>query len=152
MSSDAGVLALFEVSEEALRSSAATLSEEHSVPLLMVSLVRAGLPLRSFANMVKILNVREETLARLVHVSPRTFARRKKDKRLSSSESDHLFRVARTVVQAAEVLGGLEQARKWLRRPNRAFGNKQPLDLLDTDAGTALVWAALVRLDHGVFG
>jgi putative toxin-antitoxin system antitoxin component (TIGR02293 family) len=78
-------------------------------------------------------------------------ARRKEERRLSASESDRLYRLARIAARAEEVLGASEEARRWLVAPNRALGSVAPLSLLDTDEGARQVEAILGRLEHGVF-
>ena len=47
--------------------------------------------------------------------------------------------------------GDVEKAARWLQRPNRALGGKQPLQCLDTDLGAPQVETILHRLAHGVF-
>ena len=42
-------------------------------------------------------------------------------------------------VHAADILGGQEQASRWLHTQNRALGGQTPLDLLDTDLGSRQV-------------
>ena len=69
---------------------------------------------------------------------------------MRADESDRLIRVARVGAQAVEVLGTEERAAAWLHRPNRALGNRLPLDLLSTDLGAKQVEEALSRTEHGV--
>lgn len=146
MQTDQAVLAVFDLPQSGGRG-------QHSSTIdHLIALVRKGLPVQSFTRLVEALDVGEDSLARIVHLPRRTFARRKADGRLTPIESDQLFRVARTLVLAAEVLGSIEQARQWLQRSNHSLGDKPPLELLDTDAGTTLVQAVLTRLDYGVFG
>lgn len=57
----------------------------------------------------------------------------------------------RIALQAAEVLGGREQAERWLHTPNRALSGQMPLELLDTDLGSRQVEEILGRIEHGVF-
>ena len=74
------------------------------------------------------------------------------DSTLSPEESDRVLRLARVAAQAEEVLGGREDAVKWLHRPSRSLGGHKPLELVRTDAGSELVVDVLGRLEHGVFG
>jgi putative toxin-antitoxin system antitoxin component (TIGR02293 family) len=64
-------------------------------------------------------------------------------------ESDRLYRVARVVSQAVEVLGSIDKARVWLKTPNRALGCEMPLDLLDTEIGVRQVEEVLLRSTTG---
>ena len=92
-----------------------------------------------------------EDLVRVLHLPPRTLARRKKAGRLSGAESDRLLRLARVTAQAEEVLGSQQRAGAWLRGTVRALGGVRPLDLLDTDLGAQQVERILGRIEHGVY-
>jgi putative toxin-antitoxin system antitoxin component (TIGR02293 family) len=90
-------------------------------------------------------------IAVLLGIPARTFARRRKTDQLTPQESDRLFRLARTVAQAVEVLGALAKARLWLLAPNRALGGEVPLQMLDSDIGARQVEEILMRLSYGMF-
>lgn len=84
--------------------------------------------------------------------SRRTLLRKKQEgKRLSPAESDRLTRVVRIIARAEEALEDRDRAHRWLRKPNRALGGQQPLDLLDSDAGSRMVERVLGRIEHGIF-
>ena len=113
--------------------------------------VGAGLPYASLeAVMVKFGIARGEAASAL-HLPQRTFARRKKECKLSAGESDRLLRLARLGAQAANVLGSEEKAARWLRRPNRALGNEVPLELLESEIGARQVEEVLGRIEYGVY-
>ena len=113
--------------------------------------VGAGLPYASLeAVMVKFGLARGEAASAL-HLPQRTFARRKKERKLRAGESDRLLRLARLGAQAANVLGSEEKAARWLRRANRALGNEVPLELLESDIGARQVEEVLGRIEYGVY-
>jgi len=113
--------------------------------------VREGLPYGSLEAAADRLHLERDEISSLLMLPQRTLSRRKKGRRLQPDESDRLFRLARIVAQAVEVLGDGEKATRWLRRSNRALGGAEPLQLLDTDAGTRRVEQVLGRVEHGVF-
>ena len=113
--------------------------------------MRSGLPFSAFLALIKQLEIAPQRLTAVFGIPPRTVARRKEARQLNPQESDRLYRVARTVSQAVEVLGSIDKARVWLKTPNRALGCEMPLDLLDTDIGTREVEEVLLRLDYGIF-
>lgn len=84
-------------------------------------------------------------------ISPRTWARRVKEHRLSPEESDRIAMVERVVAFAEDAFGDKNKAHIWLRKPNRALENQTPLDMLHSEAGTRLVEALLGRIQHGVY-
>ena len=94
------------------------------------------------------LRGREEAAAAL-HLPRKTMARGKKTRRLQADESDRVVRLARISALASATLGTEEKAARWLRRLNRALGNRPPLELLDNDIGLRQVEEILGRIDHG---
>ena len=121
-------------------------------PIEMAQRVRRGLPWAAFEALVAALAVSQAELAATLHIRSRTLSRRKDAGRLEAMESDRLFRLARVVAHAIEVLETDRRARDWLETENRALGGQRPLDLLDTDAGARAVDDVLGRIEHGIFG
>ncbi|MGE5345699.1 MAG: antitoxin Xre/MbcA/ParS toxin-binding domain-containing protein [Acidithiobacillales bacterium] len=113
--------------------------------------VRSGLPYGSLEAVTSAYAIDTKELASILHVPPRTLARRRKARRFTAEESDRLFRVGRLAALAEDVLGGREKATSWLHRPNRALGQKSPLQSLDSDLGAAEVESLLRRIEHGVY-
>lgn len=113
--------------------------------------VRSGLPYTSLEALTKNLGLEPSAVGAVVGIAERTLARRKQERRLSPIESDRLYRLAYVTHVASAVLGGVEQARRWLGRPNRALGGVVPITLLDTDIGCRQVEEALVRLNYGLY-
>jgi putative toxin-antitoxin system antitoxin component (TIGR02293 family) len=111
--------------------------------------VKAGLPYASLEALIGKFGLAREEAAAALHLPQRTIARRKKEQKLQADESDRLLRLARVGAQAAATLGNEEKAVQWLRRPNRALGNRAPLDLIDSDIGTRQVEEVLGRIEHG---
>jgi putative toxin-antitoxin system antitoxin component (TIGR02293 family) len=112
---------------------------------------RAGLPYAALEAVAARYGIPVATLARVIDLPPRTLARRKKERRLSATESDRLVRVARAAASAEDVLEDRDNAGRWLQKPNRALGGVAPLDLLNSDLGAEQVETILVRIDYGVY-
>lgn len=115
------------------------------------SAVRKGLPFSAFEAVSKHLDISPQHITTVLGIPPRTVARRKAARHLTPQESDRLYRLARAVSQALEVLGTVEKSRAWLKTPNRALGGDTPLDLLDTEIGARQVEEVLLRLNYGIF-
>lgn len=113
--------------------------------------VKEGLPYLALEAMAARLGIPLGELTAILGLPPRTLARRKRSKRLSSEESDRLVRLGRVVALAEDILGDRERATRWLQRPNRALGQRVPLTCLDTDLGARSVEEVLQRLAHGVY-
>jgi putative toxin-antitoxin system antitoxin component (TIGR02293 family) len=111
---------------------------------------RAGLPFASLQSLGEAYAIDRKRLAAILAIPERTLARRKREKRLRTDESDRLLRVARIAALAETTLGGREAAVRWLHRPNRALGNAVPLAYLDTELGAREVEDLLGRIAHGI--
>lgn len=114
--------------------------------------VKAGLPYAALASVVERIHMVQDEITDVLHLTPRTLARRKAQGILDPDESDRLVRFARVIAHTTEVLGTLEKAALWLRRDNRALGGHSPLEMLDTEIGSRAVEGVLLRIEHGVIG
>jgi putative toxin-antitoxin system antitoxin component (TIGR02293 family) len=117
----------------------------------LLRVVRGGLPYLSLEALTRKLGLDAQALGALVGIPGRTLARRKHARQLSPTESDRLYRLAYVTHVASAVLGGVEIARSWLGRANRALGGVTPMSLLDTDIGCRQVEDALTRLNYGLY-
>ena len=112
--------------------------------------IRRGLPYRSLESVRERLRLSVPEAASVLHMPPRTLARRRQTRKLDGDESDRLYRIARVAAQAFAVFGAEDKAATWLRRPNRALNGELPIDLLDTDVGARQIEDILGRIEHGV--
>ncbi len=84
-------------------------------------------------------------------LSERTLARRRSVGRLSTAESDRLYRLITLYLQAVDVLESPEAADRWMTSPALALGDHTPLGYAQNEAGARQVSDLLVRIDHGVY-
>jgi putative toxin-antitoxin system antitoxin component (TIGR02293 family) len=112
--------------------------------------IKRGLPYRSLESVRERLGLSVAEAASMLHMPPRTLARRRQSRKLDADESDRLYRIARVAAHAFAVLGTEEKAAMWLSRPNRALNGELPIRLLDTDVGARQVEDLLGRIEHGV--
>ena len=114
------------------------------------SRIRLGLPYGALESVRQRLQLTLPETAILLQTPMRTLARRKRQGKLQAAESDRLVRLARIAAHAAMVFGDEKKTATWLRRPNRALNGEPPLQLLDTEIGTAQVEDVLGRIEHGI--
>ena len=91
-------------------------------------------------------------LSRVLGVSVRTidrFASVKGKARIKPAVSDRLYRTAKVVALAEDVLEDRGQALAWLSSKQRSLGDRMPFDLVETEAGTREVEEELQRIEHG---
>ena len=117
----------------------------------MQTALRTGLSYAAFEAVLSALQIDISTLTGIVGTSSRTMSRRRRERVLSPTESDGLYRVARVTLEAADTFGSLEKARLWLHRPNQALGGEAPLGQLDTEIGERQIEVLLGRIAHGLY-
>jgi putative toxin-antitoxin system antitoxin component (TIGR02293 family) len=118
----------------------------------IVARLKKGLPYGAVRRFQKISQLPIEAIGRVARLSPRTLARRKAAGRLTSKESERLFRLSQIFDKAVALFDGdLVAARDWLQSPNRALGQQTPLALAESEIGAGEVEDLIGRLEHGVF-
>jgi putative toxin-antitoxin system antitoxin component (TIGR02293 family) len=103
----------------------------------------------SFKANTKLSN---SVLSRVLGVSVRTIDRfvvLKGATRIKPAVSDRLYRAAKIVALAEDVIEDRAQALEWLSSRQRGLGNRIPFDLIETEAGTREVEEELQRIEHG---
>ena len=69
------------------------------------------------------------------------------------SEANQATRLREVLAEAIDAFGGdAEKARRWLRSPVEHLGGKTPLEMLATEAGTALVRESIGAIAYGGLG
>jgi putative toxin-antitoxin system antitoxin component (TIGR02293 family) len=120
-------------------------------PFAFHDLVSAGLPARSATFFKTSSGFTNIELSRLLGISEKTFIRWQETpkKPIDPVVSDRLYRTAKILALAAEVLEDRQAARAWLNDAQFGLGNKTPGELLTTDAGARQVEDLLLRMEHG---
>jgi putative toxin-antitoxin system antitoxin component (TIGR02293 family) len=117
----------------------------------MIALLKKGLSADSFDQLRQCLNLSANTLSKIVQISKRTLDRRRATGRLTTDESERIFRIAQVNDMAMAVFGSQQKAENWLKKPARGLGGKIPLEYSDTHLGAHEVITLLGRIEHGVF-
>jgi putative toxin-antitoxin system antitoxin component (TIGR02293 family) len=118
----------------------------------VIEKVQSGLPVSMFSMLGQKFTMSEQALSETVSISKRTLTRRKKDGRLSPTESERVLRLAKLFDKATQVFGNKESvAAGWFKKPARGLGGRTPLEMAQTEIGASEVQALLTRIEHGVF-
>lgn len=116
----------------------------------MIRRVEAGLPLKTVDRLIQRGLTRDEVFE--VIINPRTLKhRRSKREPLSKEESERAVRTVRILARAQTVLGGHDEALRWLRSPKKRFEGRPPMAMLSTETGGRMVEEMLVQIDEGMF-
>lgn len=95
----------------------------------------------------------EEIFSSIIGYSKVHYKRLQKDtsKHLRERASNRLYRFAEILDHANELYDGDEQtALRWLKRPNPAFGDKPPMDMLKSEVGADMVDQLITQLELGI--
>ena len=106
---------------------------------------------RELETLQKNIDLPLEQLAGKLAISRSTLQRRKLAGRLSPDESDKVVRFSRLLEHAANVFGSLDNARAWLKYPQRGLGGAVPLDYAETEVGAREVDNLIGRIDYSVY-
>ncbi len=112
-------------------------------------LINTGFPAQALQALKDRFQLTHGELARALGVSEKTVERGVSHGPIRPVTSDRLYRLARLIGLAAEVLLDETQAIDWLRSPQYGLGDRIPLDLISTDAGSEEVKAELMRIKFG---
>lgn len=113
--------------------------------------VRQGLAYKAWERFEEASGLPRERLLEWVRIPARTLARRAKEGRLRSDESDRLLRASRVFSRAFELHeGDADATRRWLVAPSGALGDEAPIRYAETDVGAREVEQLIGRLEHGV--
>jgi len=114
--------------------------------------VEEGLPITDFVRFFRESGYTVEELARLVHIPPRTYARRVAAKaRLDIPEGERAVRIMRLYDLAKTFFGTHENTREWLNSRVPALGGRTPMDMARTEPGAREVENLIGRIEQGIF-
>src|SRR5579863_4766836 len=118
--------------------------------LQLVTLAEHGLPL-TIVNTMTAHGLTNDEINDLV-IHRRTLKhRRSKRQKLSKGESDRAIRTARILARSQATFGEAKTALEWMRRPQRRFEGKTPIQMMFTETGGRLVEEMLIQIDEGMF-
>ncbi len=116
----------------------------------LAELVEHGLPTGSLS-LLKDKGLSFSEISQIV-IAPRTLKHRKaRGESLSLEETDRVVRAARVIALAESIFVDPAKALLWLRTPDDRLANRNPMSLLQTEAGGRLVENMLWQIDEGVY-
>jgi putative toxin-antitoxin system antitoxin component (TIGR02293 family) len=113
--------------------------------------IRRGFRHQVFLSFKTKTGLSNAALSRVLGVSARSIDRLailKGAARMGPVVSDRLYRTAKIVALAEDVLEDREQALDWMASAQRGLGDRKPFELIETEAGTREVEEELLRIEH----
>ena len=128
-----------------------TYSEFLSDKMLIIKLIREGVPYSLFNLIKEITPFTEANWAEFLNISTKTLERYKKDSQsFKPIHSEKIIEMAEVTNVGKEVFGDLGKFKLWLDTPNFALGKLKPLELLRDSYGKEMVIGELTRINHGI--
>jgi putative toxin-antitoxin system antitoxin component (TIGR02293 family) len=119
-------------------------------PVKKLPVAPPGLDFGEFEALRRQLDLSLDELTVRLGLSRATIDRRKTAGRLTKDESDKVVRFARLLGHAAHLFGSLDEARRWLKTPQKDLGGVVPLDRAQSEAGVREVENLLGQIARGV--
>jgi len=121
--------------------------------MLIVKLIRSGIPYSLFKHIKDITPFTENDWAIFLDISTKSLQRYKKDSEyiFKPIHSEKIIELAEVTNLGRDVFDSNEQFYTWLNSPSLALGNLKPIELLKDSYGKEMVLNELNRIDQGIF-
>lgn len=128
-----------------------TYSEFLSDRMLIIRLIRSGIPYPLFSLIKHITPFTENDWASLLEISTKSLNRYKRSsKSFKPIQSEKILEMAEVTDLGMEVFGDMQKFKLWLNTPVFSLGNNKPFELLKDSYGKEMVIAELIRINHGI--
>lgn len=124
-----------------------------STPMDMIEAIQRGLPSRSVFFLQEKICLDDKDYSSTLGVSSKWLSRyrKKPSDHINTNISDRLYRIAKILTLAIDVLEDEEAARNWLYRPQPGLDERVPLELINTEVGASEVEELLLRIEFGIY-
>ena len=120
--------------------------------MLIISLIREGVPYSLFNLIQYYIPFSENDWADILAISTKSLQRYKQtSKQFKPLQSEKIIEMAEVTSMGLDVFGDMEKFKLWLDTPNFALGNLTPMELLKDSYGKEMVLGELTRINHGIF-
>ena len=128
-----------------------TYSDFLSNKMLMILVIREGVPYSLFNLIQDLTPFTEDNWADFLDISTKSLHRYKQSERsFKSIQSEKIIEMAEVTNVGLDVFGDMEKFKLWLETPNFSLGNLKPLELLKDSYGKELVIGELTRINYGI--
>jgi putative toxin-antitoxin system antitoxin component (TIGR02293 family) len=128
-----------------------TYSDFLSDKMLMIFIIRRGVPYSLFNLIQHFTPFTEDNWADFLDISTKSLQRYKQtSKSFKSIQSEKIIEMAEVTNVGLDVFGDMEKFKLWLETPNFSLGNLKPLELLKDSYGKELVISELIKINYGI--
>lgn len=128
-----------------------TYSDFLSNKMLMILIIRAGIPY-SFFNLIQHYTpFSDNDWANFLEISTKSLQRYKQSSKVFKPiQSEKIIEMAEVTNVGLDVFGDMEKFKLWLDTPNFSLGNLKPIELLKDSYGKEMVISELTRINYGI--
>lgn len=116
-----------------------------------INLTRKGISKKEIENLMVFYALDLEQISDILKVSSRTLMRKDESMILNPHISQQVIFLILLAQNGLKVFQNKIDFNDWLRTPLMAFGNKKPIDYLDTAFGIQEIINQLGRIEYGVY-
>lgn len=128
-----------------------TYSDFLSNKMLMILVIREGIPYSLFNLILHYTPFSENDWANFLELSTKSLQRYKQSsKNFKPIQSEKIIEMAEVTNVGLDVFGDMEKFKLWLDTPNFSLGNLKPIDLLKDSYGKEMVISELTRINYGI--
>ena len=128
-----------------------TYSDFLSNKMLMIFVIREGVPYSLFNLIQDFTPFTEDNWADFLDISTKSLHRYKQtSKSFKSIQSEKIIEISEVTKVGLDVFEEMEKFKLWLETPNFSLGNLKPLELLRDSYGKELVISELTRINYGI--
>lgn len=129
-----------------------TYDEFFNDKMLIISVIRSGIPYSLFDLIRNFAPFSENDWAKFLGISTKSLHRYKssEDHYFKPIHSEKIIEIAEVTKTGLDVFGDMDKFRLWLNTPNFALGNVTPTELLKDSYGKEMVISELTRINHGI--
>ena len=128
-----------------------TYSDFLSDKMLMILVIREGVPYSLFKLIQNSTPFTEDNWADFLDISTKSLHRYKQtSKSFKPIQSEKIIEMAEVTNVGLDVFGDMEKFKLWLETPNFSLGKLKPIELLKDSYGKELVISELTRINYGI--
>lgn len=134
-----------------LSSKKITYSDFLSNKMLMILIIREGVPY-SFFNLIQHYSpFTDNDWAGFLEISTKSLQRYKlSSKNFKPIQSEKIIEMAEVTNVGLDVFGDMEKFKLWLDTPNFSLGSLKPMELLKDSYGKEMVISELTQINYGI--
>lgn len=134
-----------------LNQSRLTYADLFTDKMLIIQLIKVGLPYSFFKLIQNYTPFSEADWAKFLDLSIKSLQRYKQNSRsFRPLQSEKIIEMAEVTNVGLDVFGEMNKFKLWLDTPNFALGKLMPIELLNDSYGKEMVIAELTRINYGI--